>query len=304
MTSTGRSSDEANGPLKPTFDNVLNFRDVGETVNTFLGRKFVRKGVLYRSARLDDATPSDRHRLRDDIGIRTVMDLRTKTEHLNAAKKWKADLAVAPVAHATSNDAVAEPLQIPGIEYREIKLTGRSFEIHLLRQLSWGSLLKFLVLFLFGFRMKAIAILGREVMLPRGLVGLGTDTLDHSGPEIREALGCFLEPGTLPILIHCTQGKDRTGIIVMLVLMILRVPPEGIDYDYQLSDKELQPEKASRLAEIREIGLSDEFGDTAKDMIERTIAHLDTRYGGLNSYLDGIDFGKEKRDKLRDTLAY
>ncbi|KAB5531186.1 protein-tyrosine phosphatase-like protein [Coniochaeta sp. 2T2.1] len=232
------------------------------------------------------------------------MDLRTKTEHLNAAKKRKAELAVAPVAHATSNDAAAETLQIPGIGYREIKLTGRSFEIHLLRQLGWGSLLKFLVLFLFGFRMKAIAILGREVMLPRGLVGLGTDTLDHSGAEIREALECFLEPGTLPILIHCTQGKDRTGIIVILVLMILRVPPEGIDYDYQLSDKELQPEKASRLAEIREIGLGDEFGDTAKDMIERTIAHLDTKYGGLNSYLDGIDFGKEKRDELRDALAY
>ena len=45
---------------------------------------------------------------------------------------------------------------------------------------------KFLVLFVFGFRMKAIAILGREVMLPRGLVGLGTDTLDCSGAEIRE----------------------------------------------------------------------------------------------------------------------
>ena len=119
-----------------------------------------------------------------------------------------------------------------------------------------------------------------------------------------QALECFLEPGILPILIHCTQGKDRTGIIIILVLMILRVPAEGIDYDYQLSDKELQPEKASRLTEIREIGLTDDFGDTAKDMIERTIAHLDAKYGGLNGYLDGIDFGKEKRDKLRDTLAY
>ena len=69
------------------------------------------------------------------------MDLRTKTEHLNAAKKRKAELSLAPVAHATSNEAAAEPMQIPGIMYREIKLTGRSFEIHLLRQLSWGSLL-------------------------------------------------------------------------------------------------------------------------------------------------------------------
>lgn len=41
-------------------------------------------------------------------------------------------------------------------------------------------------LFVSGFRMKAISIIGREVMRPRGLVGLATDTLDHCQEEIRE----------------------------------------------------------------------------------------------------------------------
>lgn len=113
-----------------------------------------------------------------------------------------------------------------------------------------------------------------------------------------------LDSSSLPVLIHCTQGKDRTGIVVILTLMILRVPPEATDYDYQLSDKELQPEKASRLAEIREIGLSAEFGDTAKDMIDRVAGHLDDKYGGLDMYLDGIGFGHDQREKLRNTLAY
>lgn len=301
---TARSSNDGDSPLKPTFDNLLNFRDVGETVNNFLGRKLVREGLIYRSARPDDATPADRRRLKEDFGIRTVMDLRTKTEHLNAAKKRQAELNLVPVAHAKSNAAVAEPLQIPGIMYREIKLTGKNFENHLLKQLSWLSYFKLIFLFVFGFRMQAIAILGREVMLPRGLVGLGLDTLDHCGPEINEALEIVLDSSSLPVLIHCTQGKDRTGIVVILTLMILRVPPEATDYDYQLSDKELQPEKASRLAEIREIGLSAEFGDTAKDMIDRVAGHLDDKYGGLDMYLDGIGFGHDQREKLRNTLAY
>ena len=34
--------------------------------------------------------------------------------------------------------------------------------------------------------MPAFRILGREVMLQRGLVGLGLDTLDQSGPQIAE----------------------------------------------------------------------------------------------------------------------
>lgn len=69
------------------------------------------------------------------------MDLRTKTEHLNAAKKRLAELALPPVAYAKSNAAAAEPLQIPGIKYRGIKLTGKNFERHLLKQLSWLSYL-------------------------------------------------------------------------------------------------------------------------------------------------------------------
>lgn len=90
----------------------------------------------------------------------------------------------------------------------------------------------------------------------------------------------------------------------MLALMIVGVPPEAIDYDYRLSDEELQPEKAARLAEIREIGLSDEFGDTAKDMIARVSKHIDANYGSLDGYLDGIGFGADKRQKLKDILAH
>jgi hypothetical protein len=70
---------------------------------------------------------------------------------------------------------------------------------------------KLIVLFVLGYRMKAINIIGREVMLQRGLIGLGLDTLDQSGPEIREALSLYANPQSLPILVHCTQGKDRTG---------------------------------------------------------------------------------------------
>jgi hypothetical protein len=37
-----------------------------------------------------------------------------------------------------------------------------------------------------GYRIEAISILGREVMLPRGLVGLGLDSIDLCGPEIAD----------------------------------------------------------------------------------------------------------------------
>lgn len=33
------------------FDNILNFRDVGKTINDFLGEKYVAEGKIFRSAR-------------------------------------------------------------------------------------------------------------------------------------------------------------------------------------------------------------------------------------------------------------
>jgi len=35
----------------PPLDKVLNFRDVGKTVNLYLGERRVREGVIFRSAR-------------------------------------------------------------------------------------------------------------------------------------------------------------------------------------------------------------------------------------------------------------
>lgn len=193
--------------------------------------------------------------------------------------------------------------------------------------------------------MPAIAILGREVMAPRGLLGLGCDTLDASGPEIAAGLGAFLndndsdggeEGGTaavvatanggggdddeggakkskhdgpassspLPLLIHCTQGKDRTGLMVALVLLICKVPLDAVEFDYELTDEKLVEERGERLAEIREMGLPDEFGVTVKGFVPGIVAHLDDKYGGLDAYLDGIGFGPDKRTRLRERLLY
>ncbi|KAI1404601.1 tyrosine/serine protein phosphatase [Hypoxylon fuscum] len=283
-----------------TFDNILNFRDVGKTVNDFTMRKVIREGVLYRSARPDDASLADRERLKDELGIRTVIDLRTKTEHLKQAQKRQADLKVPALLQ--SNAALSEPVQIPGLQYREVKVTGRRFERFLLSQLSWWNYFKLIFLFILGYRMQAISLLGREVMLPRGLVGIGLITMDESGAEVAEALRTFIEPACLPILVHCTQGKDRTGLIVALILMTLNVHTEVIEYDYMLTQKGLEAERETRLEEIRELGLTPDWGDCPGDFVTKVENHVNTKYGGINGYLDSIGFGSSERQQLIEVL--
>ncbi|TVY33257.1 hypothetical protein LSUB1_G006968 [Lachnellula subtilissima] len=294
---SNKKTDIQTAELSPgQFENILNFRDVGKTINGILGEKRMIEGKLFRSARPDDATFSDRERLRDEYGIKTIIDLRTVTEHANQAKKREGDLQIP--ALVKSNAALAEPLKIPGIKYLEININGKGFERSLLWKLSYWSFTKLIVLMIFGYRMQAISILGREVMQPRGLVGLGFDSIDYCGPEIADALREFSNPASAPILTHCTQGKDRTGLLIALILFLIKVPIPAITHDYILSETELFPERESRLVEIRSIGLTEDFAGCPKEWIEEIEKHLEEKYGGVRQYCRGIGFMEVDEERL------
>jgi protein-tyrosine phosphatase len=64
--------------LQTPLKTILNFRDVGEYVNRATGTSRLRTGLLYRSARLDEASVGDRKRLIEEYGVKSVIDLRTK----------------------------------------------------------------------------------------------------------------------------------------------------------------------------------------------------------------------------------
>ena len=73
------------------------------------------------------------------ITMRAATKYILRTEHLKQAKQRSVQSQTP--ALLKSNAALAEPLQIPGLRYHEIKITGRPFEIFLLKQLPWLSLL-------------------------------------------------------------------------------------------------------------------------------------------------------------------
>jgi len=63
----------------PPLPSLFNFRDLGGTV-TADGRQ-IRPGVLYRSDGLTHVDADERRHLRDVLGIRTILDLRSSMEH-------------------------------------------------------------------------------------------------------------------------------------------------------------------------------------------------------------------------------
>ncbi|KAH7318744.1 tyrosine/serine protein phosphatase [Stachybotrys elegans] len=280
---------------EPQLEAVINFRDVGKTVNQFLGQRRLREGVFYRSALPDQATLRDRKAIASELGIKTIVDLRSDTEKLEEAERFQVSLQERRESY---------PLRMPGLAYHDIKVLGRAFESNLTRYLSWWSFFKVMFLLLIGNRVTAVSLVAREVMSPRGLVRMGLDAIDHSGPEICQTLRLYTDAGALPSLVHCTQGKDRTGLICCLVLMILDVPISAIEYDYRLTDAGPASDRELRAAQARHVGLSEDWAYTDKEMISRTEKHLNTVHGGLNAYLDRNGFGHEDRQRIREALLY
>lgn len=86
--------------------------------------------------------------------------------------------------------------------------------------------------------------------------------------------------------------------------MILGIPQSAINHDYALTDSALISERQERIAEVRAIGLTEDWTRTASDMIVRIEQHLNDRYGGLEAYLDGIGLDDKDRARIRDVLLY
>lgn len=125
-----------------------------------------------------------------------------------------------------------------------------------------------------------------------------------------EILRRFAAPASLPAVIHCTAGKDRTGVAVGLLLSALGVPDETIIADYSLSNLYFESLKASLMENIARLRI---FGITVDDLMPLLTAnpttmralldHLRARYGSTETYLRaaaGIDDATLRR--LREAL--
>ncbi|KAF2433445.1 hypothetical protein EJ08DRAFT_647469 [Tothia fuscella] len=284
------------------FASILNFRDVGETINSQMPSRPMLTGRLYRSARPDGASPDDRRRLLDEYKIKTIVDLRTKTEHIQEAKKRDVKAKSSEAAPQT-NKQVTEALEIPGITYHPINFNGNAYSKMLIKQLSWSNTFKLIGHMAIGQRTQGIKILGDNVMTARGLIGLAIDSTDACGLEVRQFFELLADESSLPLMVHCTQGKDRTGLTVLMAVLLCGGSVEAAEYDYMLSQKELLSEREERLVEIHSIGLPDEFAGCDPDLVKKVYAHINEKYGSIEQYLEGVGVTRDMQQKVKHNLV-
>jgi protein tyrosine/serine phosphatase len=111
-------------------------------------------------------------------------------------------------------------------------------------------------------------------------------SLDRNAERIASVVRAFVDAPPGPVVVHCAAGKDRTGIIVAL-LLVAGVPRESVVDDYVLSESALQIDRtlAGLAPDVRE--RAEAFSRSRPETIGTALEHLDATYGGVRDYLRG-----------------
>jgi protein tyrosine/serine phosphatase len=60
--------------------------------------------------------------------------------------------------------------------------------------------------------------------------------MESAPPSYRKILLHVANEPTKPLIVHCTAGKDRTGVICALILSLCGVSDELVAYEYSLTE--------------------------------------------------------------------
>ncbi len=142
---------------------------------------------------------------------------------------------------------------------------------------------------------------------PSWFAGHYLDIARRSGGQIAQALAIVARPHSRPVIVHCAAGKDRTGVLVAVLLALLGIPDETIAEDYALSARAMDgvlarllerlPEQAE---EIRSVAAT--MFSATPDNIHALLRGLREEHGSVEGYAAAHGAGSEVVDALRQGL--
>ncbi|HUR50001.1 MAG TPA: tyrosine-protein phosphatase [Acidimicrobiales bacterium] len=238
-------------------EGCTNFRDAGGYPTARGGK--VRTGLLYRSASPARMTERDVALARDELGIKTVVDLRAEAEALEGGS--------APFTETCGVDIVAVPMG------RGVKGGTEG-----LPDLTTASALGPLYVF----------------------------HAEQAPERIVDAVSLVASRCQDPLVVHCAGGKDRTGMVIALVLDVLGVDHEMIVEDYALTERSLARIPKEHLAalavQMGEHGWPEAILHAVPDSMRTFLKWLTDEHGSAEGFLASQGSRADTVDALRSKL--
>lgn len=131
--------------------------------------------------------------------------------------------------------------------------------------------------------------------------------LEESGARLVDAIR-IIAAGE-PTLVHCTVGKDRTGVTVALALAAVEADREAIIADYALTESQLPHERTTRIAAylraqhpeaVHAVALATK---SPASVMRALLEKLDERWGSAAGYLRANGMTDAELAALRAALV-
>lgn len=131
--------------------------------------------------------------------------------------------------------------------------------------------------------------------------------IDGSAAELGAVFRRLADPEGVPALLHCTAGKDRTGVAVALLLLLLGVPREQVIEDYALTGHFTGDRIRAAERYFRERGIDPAQVTSLMGSEPATLAaaldHLDASHGGPERWaLERAGLAEHELEALRQAL--
>jgi protein-tyrosine phosphatase len=260
---------------KVELKSLVNTRDLGG-IRGYQGRKIKAKAI-YRSGELTRISDEDLKALYEIYDVRTIIDLRNKTEG-----RQKPDKLYKGMEYL--NDPILNEAHM-GMTHEQ-EMDAETSEYHFV-----STILK--------------DDSGVEFM--EDLYSKFTDDpycLEH----YKEFIDILSSGRKGAYLYHCSVGKDRVGIGTAYFLKLLGVDESDIKEDFMLTNVFVEEDTKKHIDKlskrIADPGLEKTYRDlfqVRKDYIESIFLHIKNQYGGWDNFFrDGLKISQEEIDKLRE----
>ncbi|QAY59449.1 tyrosine-protein phosphatase [Microbacterium protaetiae] len=253
------------------FDGTYNSRDTGAIPLRSGGQ--TRSGVLFRSDALATVTGTGLVEL-DESPIGTIVDLRTDTER-----------ATAP------NRLPSRPVRTELLSVMEGAAPGMAAPAEMTSE--------------------AVHAVLQEIPTLGDLYIRMLGTAAASFARVARLVATSADSDKAGVLVHCTAGKDRTGVAVALLLDAVGAQRDAIVADYAASERNLAGEWAERMLEgVARMGvpmlpqITALVSATPPDAMQTTLRWLDDQ-GGSAAYLrkGGGGLSDDELGMLRERFA-
>jgi len=254
---------------------TTNTRDIGGYHASDMST--LRWGQIIRSDKLSGLTTRDFQKL-EEIGLKTVIDLRTQKEYDQSPTVWKGDHPPR-FFHFPVGDADNEWFTAQRKMMKRNRFTQEQSLEHMTK----------------GYRM----------------------FLEEGTSSYRKLMEIVLDESNWPVLIHCSAGKDRSGVAVALILEALGVDRETIMEEYLLTNEisRIQEKAVFLSKESKNSSRGNKFskgtpasawlpivGVDAR-MLEAFYQGVDEKYGSMDAFLTELGVDQDARHALAASLT-